>query len=80
MLHASPRTIQRKLSAEGTSYKELMEEVRINTAIEYLGTAELSTDAISERIGYADISSFSHAFKRCTGKTPSAFRNSTDLR
>ncbi len=80
VLHASPRTIQRKLSAEGTSYKELVEEVRINTAIEYLGTTELSIDAISARVGYADISSFSHAFKRCTGKTPSAFRNSADLR
>jgi AraC-like DNA-binding protein len=77
-LHTSPRTLQRKLSAEGAGYKELVEEVRINVAIEYLQTTQLSIDAISARVGYADSSSFSHAFKRCTGRTPSACRNAPE--
>ncbi len=74
VLHITPRTIQRKLSAAGTSYKELVEEVRTNTAIEYLRSTDMSIEAIGAAVGFADSSSFSHAFKRATGKTPSAFR------
>jgi AraC-like DNA-binding protein len=77
-LHTTPRTLQRKLRAEGVGYKELVEDVRINVAMEYLQTTQLTIDAISARIGYADSSSFSHAFKRCSGKTPSAYRNAPE--
>ncbi len=74
-LHTTPRTLQRKLSAEGTTYKELIEEVRINIAIEFLSTSDLSIEAIASKAGYADTSSFSHAFKRWTEQTPSSFRS-----
>ena len=75
VLHITPRTIQRKLNAAGTSYKELVEEVRTNTAIEYLRSTNMSIEAIASKVGYSDSSSFSHGFKRATGKTPSAFRS-----
>lgn len=74
-LHSSPRTIQRKLSAAGTSYTELVDDVRTNTAIEYLRATDLSIEEIGFKVGYADTSSFSHAFKRSTGTTPSAYRS-----
>ena len=74
-LHTTPRTIQRKLSAAGTTYKELVEEVRINIAIEYLRSTQFTIEVIGAKIGYADTSSFSHAFKRSTGQSPSAYRN-----
>ena len=73
-LHTTPRTIQRKLSSAGTSYKELVEEVRTNAAIEYLRSTNMTIEAIGAKVGYADGSSFSHSFKRSTGRTPSAFR------
>ncbi len=74
-LHSTPRTIQRKLSAAGTSYTELVEEVRTNTAIEYLRSTAMPIEEIGFRVGYADASSFSHAFKRITGKKPSEYRS-----
>ena len=73
-LHTTPRTLQRKLAAEGTSYKELLEEVRLNLAIEFLHNSKLTMEDIASRLGYQETSSFSHAFKSWTGKPPSAFR------
>jgi AraC-like DNA-binding protein len=75
-LHTTPRTIQRKLAAEGVSYKELVEDVRINLAIEYLYSTDMSVDRISVMVGYADSSGFSNAFKRATGKRPGEYRRS----
>jgi AraC-like DNA-binding protein len=73
-LHMTPRTIQRKLADENTSYLELVENVRRNLAVEYLKTTALTIDDIAVRLGYADAPSFSHAFKRWTGKSPGALR------
>jgi AraC-like DNA-binding protein len=75
-LHTTARTIQRKLAAEGISYKELVEDVRINLAIEYLCSTDMSVDRISVMVGYADSSGFSNAFKRATGKRPGEYRRS----
>ena len=74
-LHTTPRTIQRKLAQENTSYHELVENIRRNLAIEYLKTTALSLEDIAARLGYADAPSFSHAFKRWTGSPPGALRH-----
>ena len=73
-LNTTPRTIQRKLAQENTSYHELVENIRRNLAIEYLKTTALSLEDIAARLGYADAPSFSHAFKRWTGSPPGALR------
>ncbi len=73
-LHTTPRTIQRKLAQENTSYLELVENIRRNLAIEYLKTTALSLEDIAARLGYADAPSFSHAFKRWTGAAPGSLR------
>jgi AraC-like DNA-binding protein len=73
-LHMTPRTIQRKLADENTSYLELVEKVRRNLAVEYLKSTALTIDDVAVRLGYADAPSFSHAFKRWTGKSPGALR------
>ena len=72
----TPRTIQRKLAAEQTSYLELVENVRHNLACEYLRTTSLTMEEIAVRLGYADAPSFSHAFKRWTGMAPGSMRES----
>ena len=74
-LNTTPRTIQRKLAQENTSYHELVENIRRNLAIEYLKTTALSLEDIAARLGYADAPSFSHAFKRWTGTPPGAMRD-----
>jgi AraC-like DNA-binding protein len=73
----SPRTIQRKLTLEGTSFKELLEDVRKNLSLEYLQSTDLSVENIALRLGYADAPSFSHAFKRWTGQSPRSARRRT---
>lgn len=73
-LHTTPRTVQRKLAQEDTSYHELVENIRRNLAIEYLKTTSLSLEEIATRLGYADAPSFSHAFKRWTGAAPGSLR------
>lgn len=73
-LHASSRTLRRKLSQEGTSFQELLTRVRSTLAKELLVSGKLSVDQVAEQLGYSDSTSFSHAFKRWTGKPPSAYR------
>lgn len=74
--NTSPRTIQRRLSAEGTHFQEVLDDVRLNVASEFLLTTSLSMEKIAEKLGYSDAAAFSNAFKRMTGTTPSAFRKS----
>lgn len=69
------RTLRRQLQNEGTSYRELLDEVRQMLAEQWLTLEGLNQEQISERLGYSEVSNFSHAFKRWTGKTPAQFRN-----
>jgi AraC-like DNA-binding protein len=71
----APRTIQRRLAAEGTNFQEVLNEVRVNLASEFLLTTSMSLDGIAEKIGYSDAAAFSNAFKRKTGSSPGKFRS-----
>ncbi len=73
-LHMSLRTLQRKLSEENTSYKELLDETRRELANQYLRQATLSVSEVTYLLGFSEPSNFSRAFKRWTGRTPSEFR------
>lgn len=68
------RALRRKLEAEGTSYRELLAEVRMRLAIEYLRKTSMTSEEIASRLGYSDAANFRHAFIRWTGKSPSDFR------
>ncbi|WP_320836977.1 AraC family transcriptional regulator [Zhongshania sp.] len=74
-LNMTARTVQRKLSAESTSYKDILEDVRRNLAIEYLQSTTFTIEEIAVRLGYSDSSSFCHAYKRWTGVNPSDLRH-----
>ncbi|WP_027873350.1 AraC family transcriptional regulator [Spongiibacter marinus] len=69
-LGMTARTVQRKLSQEDSSYKTILEDVRKNLAVEYLQTTSFTLEEIAVRLGYADSSSFCHAYKRWTGVNP----------
>jgi AraC-like DNA-binding protein len=79
-LYTTPRTIQRKLSAEGTSFNAILEDVRKNISIEYLETTNLSIEEIAIRLGYSDAPNFSHAFKKWTGTSPGIYRKQNSHR
>jgi AraC-like DNA-binding protein len=75
MLHlSSPRTLRRRLAEEGVSYRGLLDEVRGQLAQELLADGRLTVEEVAHRLGYAETSSFTHAFWRWTGHGPRAHR------
>ena len=68
------RTLNRKLTAESTSFTQILDDVRCNLAGEYLRSTKLSIDDISELVGFSDAANFRHAFRRWTVSTPARFR------
>ncbi|TNC24639.1 AraC family transcriptional regulator [Amycolatopsis alkalitolerans] len=72
-LGMSTRTLRRKLDESGTSFRTLLDEVRMALAEEMLTTGALSIEDVAIRLGYAEASSFIHAFKRWKGTTPAAY-------
>lgn len=73
-LGMSVRTLQARLELEGRSFKQIIEEVRMQLAKDYLRMPDRSLDEIAEWLGYGDQTSFGRAFKRWTGTTPQKFR------
>lgn len=73
-LHMEARTLRRHLTAEGTSFQELLDEVHQTLASELLSIPSIGVDEVARRLGYADGPSFTHAFKRWTGESPGAWR------
>lgn len=75
MLHCSPRTLRRKLQAEGWQYHQLIDHIRVIRARRALSDPTLSITEIALQLGYADHSGFLRAFKKWTRLTPTEFRN-----
>jgi AraC-like DNA-binding protein len=73
----SARTLRRHLQEIGTSYRELLDEVRYGEARRYLSSTGLTVQAIAGLLDYADARSFRTAFRRWAGVTPAAFRLQT---
>jgi AraC-like DNA-binding protein len=69
-LHVSVRTLRRQLGEEGTSFRALVEDTRQGLAEELLGTERLTIEQVADRVGYAEASSFIHAFTRWNGVAP----------
>jgi len=68
------RTLQRRLAAAGVVFEELVESTRFELASHYLKQAHLSLTEIGYLLGYAELSTFSRAFRRWSGRSPRAFR------
>jgi AraC-like DNA-binding protein len=64
------RTLNRRLKAEGTTFQELLDEVRFEAACQLLDTARIPITEIAVSLGYAETSAFSRAFRRWSGATP----------
>ena len=75
-LALSERTLQRRLSEEGTSFAQLVDDVRRALAHEYLADRRLAVYEVAGLLGYSEPSAFFRAFRRWTGKTPLEVRQS----
>ena len=74
-LALSLRTLARRLADEGTTYGEVVDQLRKSLATQYLNDPGMSLGQIAWLLGYEGSTSFNHAFKRWTGRSPSADRN-----
>ncbi len=72
-LDIHPRTLRRRLAEEGTSFRSLLNEARSTVAVDLLRNVGLTVEEVSTRLGYTEVSTFSHAFKRWHGVAPSAY-------
>ncbi len=73
-LHVSVRTLQRKLVASGTTFREVSDTVRSQLAEEYLTDPKVSVAEVACLLGFSEQSSFNRAFRRRTGESPGRWR------
>ncbi|MEZ5572619.1 MAG: AraC family transcriptional regulator ligand-binding domain-containing protein [Halioglobus sp.] len=77
-LGISRRSLQRRLSALGTSFKGMLQEVREEQSRRYLDDPRLAVTEIALLLGYSDQASFSNAFKSWRGCAPTEYRQRGD--
>lgn len=73
-LGMSERTLARRLSDQGLSFTEILQQLRRDLAVRYLADRRLHVSKIAWLLGFREVSAFTHAFKRWTGKTPRQMR------
>jgi AraC-like DNA-binding protein len=74
-LALSVRTLSRRLADESTTYAEVVDQLRRSLALQYVNDPGMSLSKIAWLLGYEGSTSFNHAFKRWTGRSPSVARN-----
>lgn len=75
-----PRHIQRILSARGSSYSRMKDDVRKNLALDLVGNTNTPIVSIALQVGLSGSSTFNRVFRQWTGKTPTSFRNEARLK
>ncbi len=73
-LDLHPRTLARRLAQAGTTFRALVNEIRHETAVQLLEQTSMPVQGIASLLGYADVGSFSRAFKSRAGTPPNAWR------
>ena len=73
-LGMSPRSFTRHLAEEGTTFGEILEQLRQRLAARYLADDRMSVQQIAWLLGYSEVGAFNHAYKRWTGTTPRGTR------
>lgn len=75
-MNTSASTVKRKLREYNTSYQKILNEVRMEIAIDYLQNSEKSIKDICYDLGYQEPSTFSRAFRQWTQQSPQEYRDS----
>ncbi|MFV1591013.1 AraC family transcriptional regulator ligand-binding domain-containing protein [Phaeobacter sp. JH20_36] len=74
MLNVTPRTLMRRLDAEGASFQSIKDALRRDIAIRDLRAGQKSIEEISQDLGFSSAANFHRAFRRWTGGTTSSYR------
>ena len=69
-LNLHPRVLQRRLASEGCSFRQLLQECRLDTARHYLRYTNISITELALNLGYAEVAVFSRHFRQWTGMSP----------
>jgi AraC-like DNA-binding protein len=78
-LRMSARTLNRRLGCEGTTFGTVLDQLRHELALRYVGTRDVSLSEASSRLRFSHPESFHRAFKRWTGQTPFAYKRERRL-
>lgn len=73
-LRMSPRSLQRRLQSEGTSFATVLFDLRRELAQRYLRDERIAISEVGFLLGFLDVAAFQRAFKRWTGSTPAQYR------
>ena len=74
LLNMSRQTLYRKLKNDGASYSDIVDEVKKEKAFTMLKQAHIPLTVIAYDLGFSELSAFTRAFKRWTGRTPADYR------
>ncbi|WP_457334653.1 AraC family transcriptional regulator ligand-binding domain-containing protein [Rhizobacter sp. P5_C2] len=74
-LGTSVRTLQRRITAEGTSFRRILDEARQELVRQYLADPEIGISEAAFLLGYQDANSFYRAFRSWEGTTPAHWRD-----
>ena len=74
-MHMAPRTLQRKLKEENSSFRQLLDSIKQELACNMLVNKRLSIAEIAYKLGYAEPSTFQRAFQQWMGRSPKSFRH-----
>jgi AraC-like DNA-binding protein len=72
----SHRTLERRLAEEGVTFSEVLQQLKASLAIRYLEEDGMPISRTAWLLGFEEVSSFSHACRRWTGKSPREIRSS----
>jgi len=75
ILQITPRTLQRRLKEHNTTFKSLLNNIRLKLAKQYLFESDIAFTEISHSLGYSELSAFTRFFKRETGLSPSNYKS-----
>jgi len=79
-LHVSERTLQRQLEQEGATFKQVRDGVRTELSQALLSDGSMKVEAIAHSVGFSEVASFSKAFARWSGGSPTNYRASIAAR
>jgi len=70
----SPRTLKRRLRAQGLSFRDLLDGARYRVALRLMPDRTLGLDDIASQLGYSSVANFARAFRRWSGLPPGVYR------
>jgi AraC-like DNA-binding protein len=74
LFNLHPRALQRNLAAHNCTFKQLLLEIRMELAEQYLRSSDITLSDLTELLGYQNLSAFSRAFKNKNGLSPDSWR------